>query len=385
MKWIKCFLLLFIAQIAFSQADCIIELHDRHGSVRLLGLNEVKAAYPDGDQAIVFRGNSLTRFKVDENLDGVIAAANGHLVKFTTDRNVVMALSKSFIDLVFESSDGKAVVIAKHTRFNFKSKESYESLDSLILACSIGEVIQGGGGEPDGVGSTQFENGLTLYGDPTNGTGRLGGTLIEETIIDANNQGIEIVNGDNGLGFKNNGALRISPNFSLDAEYGAVLQKITTKDQEAIVRYSQYPFPTLPPLLQGVDYMLNFNTQDDASFEAMYWDLTSSGLIIKDTTISGQKGKLFFLGGSLERPTTLTPSGHSLSIVANNSNIITRFDDTSVSITNVLGRKLEVTPIEIKITGLTEYASHGAADADGSLTSGGMYQLVGDRTLYIKP
>jgi hypothetical protein len=143
-RYIIALFLVGISVEAFTQADCIMPLTERGtNNTILIGINEAKVVFPDDTMAIIIRGNNLTRFKVQESLDSVISVSQGHFLKLTEDRTGrVRAISKSFIDYIFEARDGKTYVVAKHVNYSFKASEIFNTLAPIATDCASG----GGGG-----------------------------------------------------------------------------------------------------------------------------------------------------------------------------------------------------------------------------------------------
>lgn len=246
-------------------------------------------------------------------------------------------------------------------------------------------IVGAGGGGGGGAYNVTASNGLNDADPGVNVDVELGGSLERNTTVSAGTFSLNLSNaGGTGIELKQSGGeLRIMPFFETSAERGAFLQKQNIQGQQGIVRYSTYPFPIQPPLLSGTDYVISFNSTDDATFEAIFWDF-ADGITFKDTIIGAQSGKIPLLGSNLGRNTEITISGNELMINGNNVNTI--FRDTYTRLESIGGEAIEIRDGFIKFEGLPNYANDAAADADGTLPSGGVYTVTAeDRTLRIKP
>lgn len=311
------------------------------------------------------------------------------------------------------------------------------SLQTVLEALATAVNSAGGGSGATVVAS----NGLFDADGTSDVDVEIGGPLEHNSTITTGSFDF-ILDGTNNRISQGVAGIRITPNKSNEAtrEQGAFLRKNTLPGSDAYVTYSPYGLPYNSPLTFDTDYKLRF-----LSDGTMNWTSTrqvNNGINVSSSLVGSEYVETINLGSDLLQDTRIDQEGFGF-LIDNTSGLTasdyqSRFNldiesgtpfmeyftsfpavaagnETSASFKvqyneinlSVLDNpnskvgKVNIQPTQvtidyeanqiliddngIKLTGVTQYASDAAADADSNLPAGGIYKVTGDRSLRIKP
>jgi len=290
-------------------------------------------------------------------------------------------------------------------------------------------LAAGGGGSI----TVTASNGLNDADATSNVDVELGGTLDKDTDIELGPNNFTMTRTGAGVKFQVDGGsaadgVRISPNPPIDQGRpdGSFLFKNQTSGNPASVEWSPYDLPQQAPLTSYTNAVYVYDPFESSSLGGSYWRsmlTTNSGIVWRDSS------EQFFrleLNGGLTRDANLDMGGgqyhfrltDGFTTVGLTDSVFRfklQYDDDSSPFfdwefdkdvggtqyrmdiradTNEMYFRFQeganatvfrITPYSVVIQDPPTYASEAAADSDANLPSGGVYQLTGDRTLYIKP
>ncbi len=323
------------------------------------------------------------------------------------------------------------------TNFAFRTfgpDKVYVDIAELIITGSGG----GSGGSSSAV-TVLASNGLFDADGSLDVDVEIGGPLEHNTTINLGAFDF-LLDGNNNLFSQSTAGIRIVPNKTIESTrvQGAFLRKNTAAGSTALITYSPYGLPYTSPLTFDNNYKLRFLSDGTMSWART--PVNNNGIGVSSTFTGGEWLESINLGGSLSQNTLLDGAGFSFQIrdvpASNNyqynfevnpntnqpylawtasspavvsgtqTSVDARFDYNRVflQISDVPNSKngiVEITSTQVRLdyeghqvivddngirfNGVTEYASDAAADADTNLPAGGIYTVVGDRSIRIKP
>jgi len=113
-----------------------------------------------------------TIVRLRDTYSSIISQGGSGLVQFNQN-TIDFAINRDWVEAVYESVSGNAIIIVRDGRTRFLTDETYSVIRSRFIVCPDG-------GTANGLSRIYAENGLYT---PNDSTVRLGGTLLENTTV----------------------------------------------------------------------------------------------------------------------------------------------------------------------------------------------------------